>query len=214
MHNIRIKYKRLFDGVWDEVLREYKVQAANVFIAVADLAKTYASEENVEIEPVSVSQESVPLTLSIGRSYTTLNGTNVRMVGISNENTDYETMVDQFGIHRYSRSPGHIVGRCTGSPINDPMNIKLGLYWADMDFDHDKYSDYNVIRCSEKCSDYVEHSEGHIGFMYRGYTVQYVKSLAPLSWCYENENLIRQWAASKRLVLQTIDSLEDDDDNG
>lgn len=68
-------------------------------------------------------------SLQLKGSYITDEGEIVIMQKIHHEGTDYETMSDQHGHHRYSRSQGRIVGRCTGSPIDDPKNISLGTFW-------------------------------------------------------------------------------------
>ena len=64
----------------------------------------------------------VPM-LELGRTYKTISGKKVRMVSISNAGTEYESMADEEGHHRYSRSHGRIIGRCTGSKTDDPLNI-------------------------------------------------------------------------------------------
>ena len=82
-----------------------------------------------------------------GWTYETLSGDNVKMVkfkdleGVSRTRTGYETIMDENGVHRYSRRDR---GRCTGSHTNYPGNIQLGCFWQRMDID-DPY-DYVMER--------------------------------------------------------------------
>lgn len=76
----------------------------------------------VKAEPASWHDLRPPM-LVLGRTYKTASGKKVRMVSISNAGTEYESMADEDGHHRYSRSHSRIVGRCTGSPNDDPLNI-------------------------------------------------------------------------------------------
>ena len=68
-------------------------------------------------------KEEFPNTLYLGRTYYTNEGKEVKMISIHAVGKDYETMQDQHGVHRYSRSHSRIVGRCTGAPIDYSKNI-------------------------------------------------------------------------------------------
>lgn len=73
-----------------------------------------------------------PPMLVLGRSYTTRDGRQVTMVSLANPGTEHESMADQHGHHRYSRSHDRIIGRCTGSPNYDPGNIVFATPTASM----------------------------------------------------------------------------------
>ncbi|QHJ78926.1 MAG: hypothetical protein [Caudoviricetes sp.] len=122
-----IKYK--FRGQ----VRFETVESDNEFQAVADLAYRlkrglFTSKHELEILTVSTHDEYNCLMLN--HSYVTNEGKTVVMKEIHQVGTDYETMSDQHGHHRYSRSQGRIVGRSTGSPVNGPNSIALGVYWT------------------------------------------------------------------------------------
>lgn len=85
-------------------------------------ARRTAQAPAVKAEPASWYDLRPPM-LVLGRTYKTISGKKVRMVSISNAGTEYESMADEDGHHRYSRSHSRIVGRCTGSPKDDPLNI-------------------------------------------------------------------------------------------
>lgn len=63
-----------------------------------------------------------PVPFMVGNTYRTQGGELVRFVSVSNEGTDYETMADEAGVHRYTRRD---FGRVTGSAhdYSDPRNV-------------------------------------------------------------------------------------------
>lgn len=65
-----------------------------------------------------------PSPFKLGEKYLTLAGDEVVFVHISNEQTTYETMCCDKGIHRYTRRD---YGRCTGTDHNnpDPLNVRI-----------------------------------------------------------------------------------------
>ncbi len=65
--------------------------------------------------------------LALGQTYTTRGGERVTMMEIANAGKEYESMVDQHGRHRYSRSHERIIGRCTCSANDDPGNIDFPI---------------------------------------------------------------------------------------
>ncbi|AIA65005.1 hypothetical protein AVV44_gp233 [Cronobacter phage S13] len=125
-----IKYK--FRGEVNTV----EIESENQFQAVASLAysvkrwNSWMKEHENELEILRVSTPKEKNTFAVGMSYVTNEGKIVVMKGISNAGTEYETLYDQHGHHRYSRSQGRIVGRSTGSPVNGPNSITLGMYWT------------------------------------------------------------------------------------
>lgn len=72
----------------------------------------------------------LPPILVLGREYPTLDGQVIKLVSISNAGTEYETMADEQGRHRYSRNHSRIIGRLTGSPIDAPGNIAFSIALA------------------------------------------------------------------------------------
>lgn len=62
--------------------------------------------------------------MRLGYEYLTLEGETVKMMTLHNPGSDYETMADQHGHHRYSRRPSDI-GRATGSPVDAPKNLVI-----------------------------------------------------------------------------------------
>ncbi|QOI66571.1 hypothetical protein [Erwinia phage FBB1] len=182
LSEFKINYKKFIDSVWDGHIRTYKVTSMNQYDAVADLAKIarFQETEHVDVEIVSVSNYAAKNfnhgALYLNRIYTTLNGTKVIMKGISDAGTEHETMFDQFGIHRYSRRPG-CIGRCTGSSVVDPMNIKLGTAWYSNDFDKEEYEKANdgfvVCRSEHQVHNHqnIDGKLNHVSMDYRGYTI-------------------------------------------
>jgi len=73
------------------------------------------------IEQRSASQGQEPVPFVLGNQYLTQSGEWVRFVTIANEGTDYESMADEKGCHRYTRRD---FGRVTGSAhdYSDPLN--------------------------------------------------------------------------------------------
>jgi hypothetical protein len=144
-----IKFKRFVDGVWDGKFRKVSISAENEFQAV------YQHGVNVGIAYPAENIEDIIVMVNGGQSkyfeegwtYETLSGDNVKMVkfkdleGVSRTRTGYETIMDENGVHRYSRRDR---GRCTGSHTNYPGNIQLGCFWQRMDID-DPY-DYVMER--------------------------------------------------------------------
>lgn len=65
---------------------------------------------------------SQPVPYMVGNYYRTQAGELVRFVDVTNEGNSYETMVDESGIHRYTRRD---FGRVTGSAhdYSDPRNV-------------------------------------------------------------------------------------------
>lgn len=126
LYEIKYKFR-------DEV-HTSEIESENQFQAVAELAQglsrwsRWFRKEELEILRVNTPKEKH--TLAVGMSYVTNEGKIVVMKGISNPGTEYETLYDQHGHHRYSRSQGRIVGRSTGSPVNGPNSITLGMYWT------------------------------------------------------------------------------------
>lgn len=126
LYEIKYKFR-------DEV-NTVEIESENQFQAVAQLAQSltrwsrWFRKEELEILRVSTPKEKN--TFAVGMSYVTNEGKIVVMKGISNAGTEYETLYDQHGHHRYSRSQGRIVGRSTGSPVNGPNSITLGMYWT------------------------------------------------------------------------------------
>lgn len=170
-----IKFKQFICGVWDGKLIEEKVMASDGFNAVAKLA-LYQGVDVYNIQIVSVSAYSEPDHLELNRIYTTLNGTKVIMKEVFNAGKNNETMVDNFGGHRYSRRDG-CVGRCTGSSRTDGMNIKLHQSWYSKDFDNEKYDNENTnITHCRPCPVTTNHRAlngnlNHVAMDYRGYTI-------------------------------------------
>lgn len=125
-----IKYK--FRGEVNTV----EIESENQFQAVAQVARdtkrwnSWMSEYKDELEILLVGTPKEKHTFAVGMSYVTNEGEIVVMKGMSNPGTEYETLYDQHGHHRYSRSQGRIVGRSTGSPVNGPNSISLGMYWT------------------------------------------------------------------------------------
>ena len=126
-----IKYK--FRGEVNTV----EIESENQFQAVAELAKkthrfwdSWRPENKNELEILRVETPKEKNTFAVGMSYVTNEGKIVIMQGIANPGTEYETLYDQHGHHRYSRSQDRIVGRSTGSPVNGPNSITLGMYWT------------------------------------------------------------------------------------
>lgn len=117
----------------DGIKHKVEIESENQFQAVSDLSrnlpvKTMFRKHKLEILRIRTPNEKN--TFAVGMSYVTNEGKIVIMQGISNPGTEYETLYDQHGHHRYSRSQGRIVGRSTGSPVNGPNSITLGMYWT------------------------------------------------------------------------------------
>lgn len=81
--------------------------------------------EIMEVYSVASIPNRYHCCLQLGETYQTNENEYVTMKGISNSGKEYETMYDQHGVHRYSRSPSRIIGRCTGSSVYEPKNISL-----------------------------------------------------------------------------------------
>lgn len=114
-------------------VRNETIDADNEFQAVADLA--YRLKRGLfsckhELEILTVNTPDEYNCLMLGRSYVTNEGKIVVMKEIHHAGTDYESMSDQHGHHRYSRSQGRIVGRSTGSLVRGHNSISLGVYWT------------------------------------------------------------------------------------
>lgn len=112
-----------------------EVDADNQYQAVSNLTqgliRWYScrkSTNGIEILTVRTVEEYHELVLN--RTYLTNEGKIVVMKKIHNEGKEHETMSDQHGHHRYSRSQGRVVGRSTGSPLNGPNSITLGVFWT------------------------------------------------------------------------------------
>lgn len=171
-----VKYKAYVYGVWNGKLIEEKIMASDGFNAVAKIMLNEHPEVD-DVQIVSVSAYSSGQDhLELNRIYTTLNGTKVIMKEVFNAGTNHETMVDNFGGHRYSRRQG-CVGRCTGSSPTDGMNIKLTQCWYSKDFDSEKYDNENtnVTHC-RLCPSTTNHrvlndNLNHVAMDYRGYTI-------------------------------------------
>lgn len=125
--------KYSIDFVRRGVKMNTEIESDNEFQAVADLCKTQGGLFDHRIEILSIRSINEPMELVLGREYTTTDDKKVVMKGISNPGTDYETMYDQHGHHRYSRSQGRIIGRLTGTRLKEPGHIKLGLFWSKHD---------------------------------------------------------------------------------
>ncbi|QQG32163.1 hypothetical protein CkP1_0095 [Citrobacter phage CkP1] len=131
-----IKFKRHIDGVWDGIFRVAKVMAENQYQAVWHLG-TYNDDQNIEDIIVMVkSVDGNPSYFEEGWTYETISGDKVLMTKFKDlgpdRRTNYETIMDENGCHRYSRRD---LGRCTGSKTNNPKNIQLGVFWQRMDID-------------------------------------------------------------------------------
>lgn len=108
-----------------------EIESENQFQAVVQLTQGLNRwYRKGELEILRVGTPKEKNTFAVGMSYVTNEGKIVIMQGISNPGTEYETLYDQHGHHRYSRSQGRIVGRSTGSPVNGPNSITLGMYWT------------------------------------------------------------------------------------
>ncbi|SCN45776.1 hypothetical protein KNT70_gp083 [Cronobacter phage Pet-CM3-4] len=154
-----IKFKRFVNGIWDNKFRVTTVKAENEFQAVWHLG-TYNDDQNIEDVIVMVSsKDGNPTYFEVGKEYETLAGDKVKMVEFKDlegyGRTNYETIMDENGHHRYSRRD---LGRCTGSKSNDPGNIQLGVFWMRRDIDDPydyimerKYSDNgNGVKSNER----------------------------------------------------------------
>lgn len=109
--------KKLIDYLW-------KTDCTNIpFHLVCDLKIALDNEKAVQTVAPEQWYSLVIPELILGRTYFTNDGSEVKMLGVSNLGQEYETMFDQHGHHRYSRSHSRIVGRCTGSPNDDAKNI-------------------------------------------------------------------------------------------
>lgn len=142
-----IKFKRFVDGVWDGKFRKATISAENEFQAVFQHGQTNGvafPDQNVEDVIVMVNGGQSKY-FEEGCTYETLSGDKVTMVKFKDldllKRTNYETIMDENGVHRYSRRDR---GRCTGSSTNSPKNIQLGCFWQRMDID-DPY-DYVMER--------------------------------------------------------------------
>lgn len=170
-----VKYKAFVYGVWDGKLVEENIMASDGFNAVAKLMLNQHPEVD-DVQVVSLSAYSEPDCLELNRIYTTLNGTKVIMKEVHNAGSSYETMVDNFGGHRYSRRHG-CVGRCTAASPTDGMNIKLSQCWYSKDFDREKYDSENgnvtVSRGSPVATNHrvLNGNLNHVAMDYRGYTI-------------------------------------------
>lgn len=140
-----IKFKRYINGVWDGIFRVANVTAENQYQAVWHLG-TYNDDQNIEDIIVMVqSVDGNPSYFEVGKTFETISGEKVKMVEFKDlegrGRTNYETIMDENGHHRYSRRD---LGRCTGSRGNNPGNIQLGVFWMRYDID-DQY-DYIAER--------------------------------------------------------------------
>ena len=63
----------------------------------------------------------------VGKSYRTIGGDIVTIMGFTNEGLHYETVYDQHGVHRYTDA-SYSAGRVTGTAhdCSDPRNIANG----------------------------------------------------------------------------------------
>lgn len=170
-----IEFKQFIHGVWGGKLSKETVIATDGYNAVAKLALCQGVDvDNIQV--ISVVAYSEPDHLELNRIYTTLNGTKVIMKEVFNAGRNNETMVDNFGGHRYSRRDG-CVGRCTGSSRTDGMNIKLAQSWYSKDFDNEKYDNENTN--VTHCRSYpvttnhrvLNGNLNHVAMDYRGYTI-------------------------------------------
>lgn len=147
-----IKFKRFIDGVWDGQFRKASISAENEYQAMFQHGQTNGVEfpaQNVEDIIVMVqSQNFNPKYFEVGRTYETVSGDKVKMVEFKDlpnkGRTNYETIMDEHGHHRYSRRE---LGRCTGSRSNNPANIQLGVFWQR--FDPEDPYDYIMERKEE-----------------------------------------------------------------
>lgn len=146
-------------------LQKREIEGDNQFDAVSQLVGEITSTfPGVYVEIIKVSSYMKGYnsdSLVVGREYVTLDGTKVKIMGVTNPGTDNECVYDQFMIHRYSRRRGDI-GRCTGSPNDAPMNIKLGESWYNRDFDMDAYEEVNT-NCRHARSEHVVHNYRDLG---------------------------------------------------
>lgn len=131
-----IKFKRHINGVWDGIFRVANVSAENQYQAVWHLG-TYNDDKNIEDIIVMVqSKDGNPSYFEKGLTFETISGQKVKIMEFKDlegrGRTNYETVMDNLGHHRYSRRD---LGRCTGSKPNDPGNIQLGVFWQRMDID-------------------------------------------------------------------------------
>lgn len=133
-----IKYKRFTDGIWDGKFRKTTISAENEFQAIyqhgVNVGVAYPSE-NIEDIIVMVNGGQAKY-FEKGVTFETLEGKKVTIQEFKDlegrGRTNYETVMDENGHHRYSRRDR---GRCTGSHTNDPKNIQLGCFWQRMDID-------------------------------------------------------------------------------
>lgn len=109
---------------------EEEIESENAFQAVTSLVESYRRISFTKIKIITVRTEYEPMCLQVGQTYKTVGGEEVTMIRVVNAGKEYETMVDQNGVNRYSRSNGRIVGRCTGCSIHDPRNIKMGTFFT------------------------------------------------------------------------------------
>lgn len=140
LNNYEIKFKRFIDGVWDGQFRVITIAAENEFQAVyqhgVDVGIAYPAENVEDIIVMVASRTGNPSYFEAGRTYETLEGKKVKIVEFKDlegrGRTNYETVMDENGHHRYSRRD---LGRCTGSKTSAPKNIQLGVFWLRMDID-------------------------------------------------------------------------------
>lgn len=78
---------------------------------------------SIPADALLIARNLIAGSLLLGGTYETVGGERVTFVQISQAGTYYETLVDEKGVHRYSRRPFD-AGRVTGSPHDDPRNIK------------------------------------------------------------------------------------------
>lgn len=140
LNNYEIKYKRFIDGVWDGKFRVTTIAAENEFQAVyqhgVNVGIAYPDENIEDIIVMVASRTGNPAYFEVGKTYETLEGKKVKIVEFKDlegrGRTNYETVMDENGHHRYSRRD---LGRCTGSKTSAPKNIQLGVFWLRMDID-------------------------------------------------------------------------------
>lgn len=203
-----IEYKQFIYDVWDGKLSKETVMATDGYNAVSKLIQDQHPEVT-QIQITSVANYGSASYLCLGQTYTTLDGTKVKMMKVHNAGTTYETMSDQFGIGRYSRRD---IGRCTGTRNDSGMNIKVNETWYSKDFndrDYEKAQGCNFADDGEELTDFEDkNGDGsYVTMKYRGYIIGSEHG----AWFYckpediEYKNFTRNNASARMWIDLTVD---------